>query len=137
MPVPVSDLATQALATTLVNNTDELMVNLNAAAAGTTTFGPFYNPKRALRLAIGIAAIAAGSITVTLLGYDQSSGLTWTIIASTAIAATGLTRIAVGPDFVAAANVNAQDYAPAYYEIQVAIVTGPVTATIGAHGIGA
>jgi hypothetical protein len=137
MPVPVSDLASQALATTLVNNTDELITALSAQAAGTTIYGPFYNPHTALRLAIDITA-QTGTLTVTLLGYDNSSGATWTIIATTALAATGLTRIEVGPYITASVNAIAQDYAPAFYEVQCVVGSGGgVSATIGAHGIGA
>jgi hypothetical protein len=134
MAVPVSDIATVAAAT-CVNNTDELIAALSGAT-GSVTFGPFYNPKQALRLAINISAIAAGSLTVTLLGYDASSGATWTAIASAALTTTGLTRIAVGPLVAASANAFAQDYAPTLYQVQCTVATGPVTATIGAHGSG-
>jgi hypothetical protein len=137
MTTPLSDLGNLALATTLVNNTDELLATLSAQGAGTTVYGPFYNPRVALRLAINIAAIGGGSLTVTLLGYDNSSGATWTVIASAALTVTGLTRIEVGPYIAAAANAIAQDYAPAFYQVQCVVATGPVTATIGAHGIGA
>jgi hypothetical protein len=122
--------------TTLINNTDELIAVLNGATAN-VTFGPFYNPKVALRLGVNISAITAGSLTVSILGYDQSSGATWTVLASTALAATGLTRLAVGPFVVAAANAIVQDYPPVFYQVQCVVVTGPVTATIGVHGIGA
>lgn len=119
----------------LTNNTDELVGTLTAAAAS-VTFGPFYNSHIALRLAINITAITAGSLTVTLLGYDLSSGATWTAIASAALVGTGLTRIEVGPSVAASANAFAQDYAPAYYQVQCTVATGPVSATIGAHGCG-
>jgi hypothetical protein len=135
MAVPVSDIATIAAATTLVNNLDELVVTLSSTST-TATFGPFYNPRAALRLAIDIGAIT-GSLTVTMLGYDNSSGATWTVIASAALSSTGLTRIEVGPYIAASANAIAQDYAPVFYQVLCTIVTGPVTATIGAHGIGA
>lgn len=137
MTVPASDLATVAMATSLVNNTDELLKSMVALAAGTYTFGPFYNPKEALRIALNVAAIGGGTITLTLLGYDNSSNATWSILVGTAVAAPGLTRMEVGPLIAASANAIAQDYAPVFYEVQAVIVTGPVTGTIGAHGIGA
>ncbi len=133
--MPTLDLQTEAYATTLVNNTDELMATLNGATS-TVTFGPFYNPKVAMRVAINVSAIAAGTLTVSLLGYDMSSGVTWTVLATTALAGTGLVRLTVGPYIAASANAIAQDYAPVFYQLQCAIVTGPVTATIGVHGIG-
>ena len=133
--MPVLDLMTTGYASTLVNNTDELLVTLTAQGAGTTIYGPFYNPKAALRLAINIASVT-GSLTVTLLGFDNSSGATWTVLASAALSAAGLTLISVGPFVAAAANVTAQAYAPVFYELQCVVVNGPVTATIGAHGIG-
>lgn len=138
MPIPAAgDLATSNFVDTLINNTDELLVSMVALAAGTYVYGPFYNPKAALRVAIGVAAIGGGSITVSLLGYDNSSGLTWTAIASSALAGTGLARIEVGPWVAASANAIAQDYAPTYYELQVVIATGPVSGTIGVHGLAA
>jgi hypothetical protein len=132
MPFDVRDVA---YSTTLANNTNEALVTLTAQAAGTVTFGPFYNPKVALRLAINITAVT-GSLTTTILGYDNTSGATWTVLASTAIAAPGLTRLTVGPYITAVANSIAQDYAPVFYQVQCVIATGPVTATIGAHGVG-
>jgi hypothetical protein len=137
MTLPQSDLGNLALATMHVNNTDELLVAMSAQVAGTTTYGPFYNPKRALRIAINIGTITAGSLTVTLLGYDNSSGAAWTVLASAALSSAGLTLIEVGPNVAASANVIAQDYAPAFYQIKAVIATGVVTGTIGAHGLGA
>jgi hypothetical protein len=129
------DQLTTGFVGTVVNNTDELVATLSGATAS-ASFGPFYNPKAALRIAVNISAITAGSLTVTILGYDQSSGAAWTVLASTALVATGLTLLSVGPFVTAVANVNAQGYAPVFYEVLCTIATGPVTATIGAHGIG-
>jgi hypothetical protein len=137
MAVPLSDLGSVEYATKHVNNIDELLITLTAQAAGTTVYGPFYNPKAALRLAINITVITAGSLTVTLLGYDFSSGATWTAIASAALTTTGLTRIEVGPLIAASANAIAQDYAPTLFQVQCVIATGAVTATIGQQGTGA
>jgi hypothetical protein len=133
--MPTLDMMTTHYASTLVNNTDEPLAALAAQAAGTTVYGPFYNPKAALRLAVNITAVT-GSLTVTILGYDQSSGATWTVLASTALSGPGLTLLSVGPYIAATANVQALAYAPVFYTVQCTIVTGPVTATIGAHGIG-
>jgi len=134
MTVPTSDLATVEKVTSVVNNTDELLATLTNQSAN-VTFGPFYNPSPALRIAINVSAITAGSLTVTLLGYDNSSGATWSILASAAISATGLTLIEVGPAIAAAANAKAQDYAPAFFQVQCVVATGPVWATIGAHRV--
>jgi hypothetical protein len=130
------DVLTNEYALRHVGNTDEALATL-AGATASQTFGPFYNPKPALRLAINITAISAGSLTVALKGYDQSSGASWTVIASTALTTTGLTLIEVGPTVPAAANLVAQDYAPVWYEVVATVATGPVTATIGAHSIAA
>ena len=65
----------------------------------TVPFGPFYNPKVALRLAVNVSAIAAGTLSVTILGFGQSSGATWTILASTAIAARGCRLAGAGRGF--------------------------------------
>lgn len=118
------------------NNIDTLNVRVSDGPAGTIVYGPFYNAKAALRLAVNITAIAAGSLTVTILGYDQTSGATWTMLASAALGSTGLTLLSIGPQIAASANVKAQEYAPVFYKLSCVIATGPVSYTIGAHDIG-
>lgn len=130
------DVLTNEYALRRVGNTDELLGTL-AGATSSVTLGPFYNPKAALRVAVNISAIAAGSLTVAIKGFDQSSGATWTVLTSTALTTTGLTLLEVGPTVPASANLIAQDYAPVWFEIVCTVSTGPVTATIGAHYIAA
>ena len=131
-----SDLQSTALATSVVNNTDEALLVLTGAT-GTTAYGPWYNPKEVLRLAVNIAAITAGNLVVTILGFDQSSGATWTVLASAALSSTGLTLLTVSPYIAAVANQRAQVEPPVWFAVQVAVTTGPVTGTIGYHGVGA
>jgi hypothetical protein len=129
------DLQTTQFASTLLNNTDELVATL-VGATGTTLYGPLYNPKNAIRLSINISAITAGSLVVNLLGYDNASGATWLVLASAALATTGLTRMTVSFSIPASANVYAFDYPPVYYQVQAVVTTGPVWATIGSQCIG-
>lgn len=131
----VLDIRDVAYVTTPINNTDESALTLTAQAAGTVVSSVLYNAKNAVRININITAVT-GTLTVTVLGFDNTSGATWTALASAALGSTGLTRLTIGPYFAAAANVNAQDYPPTFYQIQAVVATGPVTATIGVQGIG-
>jgi hypothetical protein len=137
MPV-VPSLETQYFeATAVVNNTDNTIVPVTTQVAGTVVYGPFYNSKAALRLAINILDVnSTGTLTVTLQGVDNTSGATWTVLASTALNAAGLNRLLVGPMVTASANLIAQDYAPVLYRLSCVVATNPVVFSVGAHGVG-
>lgn len=129
------DIRDAAYSAALVNNTDQPLATLTAQAAGTVVSGPFYNPKKAIRININITAIT-GSVVVTVLGYDATSGATWTALASASLNSTGLTRLVIGPNIAASANLIAQDYAPTWIQLSTVVTTGPLTATIGLQGMG-
>lgn len=103
---------------------------LSAQAAGTVTTGDL-DTRQAIGciLFINVTAVT-GSLTVTLKGKDETSGNFYTILASPAIAATGMTVLRVYPGLVASANAVANDVTPVTCQISSAVVTGPATATV-------
>jgi hypothetical protein len=111
---------------------DVAALTLTAQGPGTLTSPSILNGRGTqMNVGINITAIAAGSLTVTVLGKDIASGQTYTLLASAALAATGFTRLKIGPTITAAANSIAQDYIPRTFIVQAVVATGPVTATIG------
>jgi hypothetical protein len=89
---------------------------------------------------INITAISGTSptLTVTLKGLiDEAGTASYTILASAALNATGLTVLRVYPGLTASANVTANDVVPKTCQISTAIGgTGPsVTATISAYSL--
>jgi hypothetical protein len=90
---------------------------------------------KGLIVVVDITAITAGSMTVTVEGFDEISGKYYTLLTSAALAAAATTVLRIYPGLTAAANVTVSDVTPAKCRVRVAIVTGPVTATIAAHVI--
>ena len=73
---------------------------------------------------------------MTLQGKDPVSGQYYTILASAALASTGLTVLKVYPGLTAAANTVVNDVMPTIYRVSSVVATGPVTATISAVILG-
>lgn len=116
------------------------LITHTAASAGTT--GPVMgtNQGAGMLVFINVTAISGTTptLTVTLKGCtDASATATYTILASTAINATGLTVLRVYPGLTASANATASDVIPGYCRIDSVIGgTGPsVTATISAYSV--
>lgn len=101
-----------------------------ATAARTTAqdFGDLRpSGARALQVAINVTAFTAGSVTVTIQGV-LPDGTTYTILASTALAATGVVRLIVSPDMLAVANKVANDIVPDTVRIHCAVADAtPIT----------
>jgi hypothetical protein len=112
------------------------VATLTAAGLGTVTGTDLdtHQSKGCLVL-INVSAISGTSptLTVTLKGVDTISGTAYTIIASTALNATGLTVLRVYPGLTASANLVVSDIMPVRSRVDYTIGgTGPsVTATIG------
>ena len=66
---------------------------------------------------------ATGSVTFTIYGVSPS-GAVYTILASAAIVATGLTVLRVSPQLTAAANTIAKDLLPAALKITATHANG-------------
>ena len=116
--------------------TDLTAVTLTAQGTGTVNspdiqIGTAQGNSSGFNVSVNITVITAGSLTVTVQGKDAASGTYYTLLASAALATTGFTRLQVGPLIAAAANTVAQTYIPKTIRISAAVVTGPVTATIG------
>lgn len=83
---------------------------------------------KAAHVVIDITSITgtAPTATFTVQGKDPVSGKYYTILASTALAATGTTVLKIGPNFAAAANVAANDILPRKFRV-ICTVGGTVT----------
>jgi hypothetical protein len=105
-------------------------------AAGTTTqtLGPHVNDfYRGIKVILDqtVNAGSAGSITLSILGYDKTSNKTWVILAGAAVAAVATNVYTVYPGIIAVTNVSANDVLPDRYEIVVtANNANPVTYTV-------
>ena len=112
------------------------VLTLTAAAAGTNSANLDVAYGKGIILFINVSAITGTSptLTVTLQGRDGVSGAFYTILASAALSATGLTVLRVFPGIAAVANVSASDIIPPTCRISTAIAgtTPAVTATINA-----
>lgn len=103
---------------------------LSAQAAGTVTTGDL-DMRQCIGCLIFINVTAVtGSLTVTLQGKDETSGTYYNIIASPAIAATGMTVLRVYPGLTAAANATVNDVTPVTCRLSSVVATGPATATV-------
>lgn len=116
------------------------LITHTAASAGVS--GPVFptNTGAGLLVFINITAITGTTptLTVTLRGsIDGGATNTYTILASAALNATGLTVLRVYPGLTAAANLTANDVAPGWCQITTAIggTTPAVTATISAYSV--
>lgn len=116
------------------------LITHTAASAGVS--GPLMDTHQGVGLLIyiNVTAISGTSptMTVTLKGsIDSSATATYTILASAAISATGLTVLRVYPGLTAAANATANDVIPGTCQISTAIggTTPSVTATISAYSV--
>jgi hypothetical protein len=103
---------------------------LTAQAAGTVVTGDL-DTRQAIGALVFINVTAVtGSLTVSLKGKDEASGTYYTIIASPAIASTGMTVLRVYPGLTASANATVNDVTPVGCQISSVVATGPATATI-------
>src|SRR5262245_48573575 len=107
------------------------LITFTSQGAGTTGSAILNTPNdvRGIKIVINITLATTATLTVTLRGYDRASGATYTILASAALAATGLTVLTVYPGLTAAANTVANDHLPAQWDVSAAI-TGTISATI-------
>lgn len=101
---------------------------LNTLGAGKPFVNMFHE---SCELIVDLTAITAGSLTVSLLGYDPASGKTWTILSSAALAAPGTVILQVSPQLPAVTNQAARDFLPPNYIVRAVVATGPATFTVG------
>jgi hypothetical protein len=111
------------------------IATLTAAGTGSVTGAQLdTHQAKGCLIFINVTAISGTTptLTVTLKGLDSTSGTAYTVLASAALNATGLTVLKVYPGLTAAANTVANDVTPCASRIDYTIggTTPSVTATI-------
>ncbi len=80
------------------------------------------------------AKTSSPSVVFTVRGYDEASGKTWDILASSAITGTGTTVLRIHPDLTTAANAVAKDIIPMKFQIFADHSnTDSITYSVGVH----
>ena len=74
------------------------------------------------------------SVVFTIVGVDEVSGKTWTVLASAAVATVSTVVLRVNPSLTAVTNLTAKDVVPTYW--RVTAVHGdadPITYSVSAY----
>lgn len=108
------------------NNTTGAILAAGQTTTATSATQVSYNAKK-LAVIINISAFVSGTLTFTVNALT-SSGYTYPILVSTALAATGITVLRIFPGATAATNVAANDFVPRSFNV---VVTGTFSATYG------
>ena len=120
-----------------INNDLRAVVSLSAATANGNSAVLTNSMGRGVRVNINITALTGTSptLTVTIRGYDAASASYFTLLASTALNATGFTSLLVYPGAAASANVSANNVVPQKWDVSYTLggTTPAITATIGAQ----
>lgn len=86
------------------------------------------------QVCINISAFTSGSITPHIQGYDPASGNYYDILVGSALSATGLTVLSVGPGIATTANVSSPNFLPSDWRVQLIAASGTVlTASVGVN----
>lgn len=120
-----------------VNNGGHPILTLTAQGTAVNSADQKNYGCRGVQVIVDITALAGTTptLTVTLKGKDRVSGKYYTLLASTALNATGTTVLRVFPGATASANLIANDQVPEDWRIETAIggsAGQAVTATIAA-----
>lgn len=115
------------------------VITLTAQGAGTVN-SPILDCHQGIGLLVFInltARVGTPTCTVTVSGLiDEAGTASYTILASTAIAATGLTVLRIYPGLTAAANATANDVVPGRIQISAVVAgTTSYTGTISAYSL--
>jgi hypothetical protein len=106
---------------------------LTVAASGTTNSADFTNSNaKGVQLFVNLTTLTGTvpTLTINLQFKDIVSGQYITILSTTALAATGFSRLGLYPGLASLANVLASDVLPRTWRVQA--VTGGTVATIAA-----
>lgn len=113
------------------------LATLTAASTGGTSALQVNSLWRGVTVFVNVSAITGTTptFTVTLQGVDPVSGATITLLATTALNATGVHALTVYPGIAVTANVSANTVLPSNWQVIWAIggTTPAVTATISAN----
>lgn len=110
----------------MYNNATGAVLAAGATTAQTSATQTTYNASK-LAVVINISAFTSGTLTFTVNGIT-STGYTYPILVSTALAATGVTPLRIFPGATPSANATANDLVPRSYNV---VVTGTFVATYG------
>src|SRR5512139_2815028 len=107
------------------NHDTGALITLAAQGAGTTTSSRFSNLHgKGVKVVVDITtAGGTPTLTVTIRGYDNASGKTFTLLASAALATVATTVLTVYPGAAVTANVSANDHLTAQWDI-TAVIAG-------------
>lgn len=102
-------------------------------AASTAAISPiYYNNANGNSLVLVVDVTAVTSLVISVVGWDETSGKTWPIIASAAIVGPGTTVLRVFVGATPAANLAVNDMLPTQWGI-TATHAATATYSIGAH----
>jgi len=106
-----------------------------ARVATPTTVELDMSTARSLILVVDCTAYPAGaSVVFNVDGYDSLSDTAWTILDSTAVAATGTTILRIGPEMTASAGAKARDVVPPVVRVTPVHADGDsITYSVAAH----
>ena len=77
---------------------------------------------------------AAASVVFNIDGVDPTSGKAWTILDSTAVAATGTIILRIGPEMIASGGATARDVVPSIVRVTpVHADADAITYSVAAH----
>lgn len=121
---------------TAFNNDLGAIATLTAATANGNS-ADFTNALgKGVKIVVDVTAMTGTSptITVTIQGKDEGTGQYYTLLASAAISATGVSELTVYPGITATSNVSASDHVPATWRVSWTLggTTPAITAVIGA-----
>lgn len=120
-------------------NKDSTILTLAAAASSVNSSDQTNFNGKGVLVGVNITAITGTTptLTVTIQGKDVASAQYYTILASTALNATGFTSLSVYPALTVSPNLVVNTVLPKTWRISAAIggTTPAVTATIGASVI--
>lgn len=111
-------------------------VLVSAVRAATNSSNPVVNERaRGAHVIVDMTAVpGVQTVTFTIEGYDPLSAKWYTILASTAIVATGTTVLKVFPGATASANVTANDCIPRTWRVTATHSgAGNFTYSVGAN----
>ena len=117
------------------NNEVTLLASAARTTAQQTADQTNYNA-RGVKIGLDITSYTSGSLTVTLQGKDSVSGAYYTLLAGTAVSASGYTTYTLYPGVATTANVSAADILPRTWRVNVAVAdASSITYSLSANVI--
>jgi len=119
----------------MTGNMDLTLLTLNAESLSGNSPDFINTNCKSLQLGVNVTGLTgtAPTLIVSIQGKDVASGVYYTMLATSVIAATGFTQLTVSGDSATVANVSIRQPLPRIYRISYTIggTTPAVTATVG------